>query len=116
MQVASPASVPSARWVLPALLGLGLALRPVHFRAISETAYPSLPLIATELAMHATLEWAQAILAGDWLSRDTYHPYFQWMRDLAPLETWYRWWGGKEIFQQAPLYTYFVVLLLLTRH
>jgi hypothetical protein len=105
------------RRALTAILGLGLALRLAHFWAISGTAYPSLPLIATELDMYATLEWAQAVLAGDWLSRDAYHPYFQWMRDLAPLETWHRWWGGKEIFQQAPLYVYLVALLLrLARH
>ena len=103
-----PANV---RWVLLAIVGLGLALRLAHFRAISGTAYPDLPLIATELDMYATLEWAQAILAGDWLGRDTYHPYFQWMRGLASPETWYRWWGGKEIFQQAPLYPYSVALL-----
>jgi len=97
-----------------ALLGIivvALALRLAHFWAITGTAYPDLPLVATELDMYATLEWARAILAGDWLGRDTYHPYFQWMRDLAPLETWYHWWGGKEIFQQAPFYPYWVALL-----
>lgn len=51
-------------------------------------------------------------MAGDWLGRDTYHPYFEWMRKVAPLETWYRWWGGKEIFHQAPLYPYLLAGLL----
>jgi hypothetical protein len=61
--------------------------------------------------MHAFWSWAQAIRAGDWLGRDTYHPYFGWMREMAPLETWHRWWGGAETFHQAPLYPYFVALV-----
>ncbi len=100
------------RWALPIIIGMGLALRIAHFWAISGTAYPDIPLVATELDMYATYQWAQTILAGDLIGRDTYHPYFQWMKDIAPLETWYRWWGGKEIFQQAPLYAYVVALLL----
>jgi 4-amino-4-deoxy-L-arabinose transferase-like glycosyltransferase len=62
--------------------------------------------------MYANWQWALRILAGDWLGRDTYHPYFEWMKAIAPLETWYRWWGGKEIFQQAPLYPYWVAGLM----
>jgi hypothetical protein len=112
MRRPSPEGAPTVRWLLLAILALGLALRLAHFRAISGTAYPSLPLVGTELDMYATLEWARTILAGDWLGRDTYHPYFQWMKGVAPLETWYRWWGGKEIFHQAPLYVYVVAWFL----
>lgn len=61
--------------------------------------------------MNITLEWARRI-PGDVLGRDTYHPHTEWMRKLAPPETWHRWWGGKEIFQQTPLYPYFVAGLL----
>src|SRR5436853_1475226 len=28
------------------------------------------------------------------------------MRDMAPRESWERWWGGKHVFHQAPLYAY----------
>jgi hypothetical protein len=62
--------------------------------------------------MFATLEWASTILDGDWLGRATFHPYFVWMQNLAPLETWYQWWGGQAIFHQAPLYPYWVAALL----
>src|SRR5205823_6378796 len=43
---------------------------------------------------------------GDVFGRDTIHPNTQWMRDMAPLESWERWWGGKHVFHQAPLYAY----------
>src|SRR2546428_4872899 len=56
--------------------------------------------------MAANFEWSGRILRGDVLGRDTPHPYTSWMRDIAPLATWERWWGGKAIFHQAPLHAY----------
>jgi hypothetical protein len=94
-------------------LGLGLLVRLLHFWWIAGTAFPKITLVFTQSDMYANWEWAQTILAGDWLGRDTYHPYFEWMKRIAPLETWYRWWGGKEIFQQAPLYPYLLAGLLM---
>ncbi|MBI4523754.1 MAG: glycosyltransferase family 39 protein [Deltaproteobacteria bacterium] len=101
-----------SRWLLPAVLLLGLVVRLLHFWAISGTAWPMHHLTATEADDYAFFKWAKTIIAGDWLGRDTYHPYFQWMQDIAPLETWYQWWGGKEIFHQAPLYPYLLAGLL----
>jgi len=94
------------------ILALGCAVRLVHFWAISHTAFLKITFVSTNSDPYAFWHWAQTILAGDLLGRDTYHPYFDWMKEMAPLETWYRWWGGKEIFQQAPLYPYFVAALL----
>ena len=34
------------------------------------------------------------------------------MGEIASEETWYRWWGGKEIFQQAPFYPYWLASIL----
>jgi len=96
----------STRWILIGILALGLLLRLLHFWAITGTAFPEIGFVLTQSDMYANWQWAQAILAGDWLGRETYHPYFEWMKRIAPLETWYRWWGGKAIFQQAPLYPY----------
>ena len=62
--------------------------------------------------MYAFWEWAQEILEGDLLGRNTYHFYYNWMGELASQETWYRWWGGKEIFQQAPFYPYWLAGIL----
>ncbi len=100
---------------LLSILGGGLLIRLVHFWAIARTAFPQAQVIFEQSDMHTFWRWAHTILAGDILGWDTYHPYFDWMRDMAPLETWYRWWGGKEIFQQAPLYPYFLAGLLALR-
>jgi 4-amino-4-deoxy-L-arabinose transferase-like glycosyltransferase len=87
-------------------------VRLAHLGALADTAFWKFPSVFTQSDMHGFLEWARAIQAGDWLGRDTYHPYTDWMRELAPLETWYRWWGGEHIFQQEPLYPYLLALLL----
>lgn len=99
-----------------ALVGIVVAaagIRLLHFAAIADTAFPQFPLVFTESDMHAFWGWAQSIVAGDWMGRDTYHPSFAWMRDMAPVETWHRWWGGKETFHQAPLYPYAIAAVLL---
>jgi len=98
------------RLFLSGILLLGLAVRLLHYSAISPTAFPQFPVFYTASDLHGTWEWARTILAGDWLGRDTWHPDFR--PDLAPRETWYRWWGGKAVFQQSPLYPYFVAGLL----
>ncbi len=98
--------------ILLVILVLGFLVRLLHFWAITGTAFPRITFIFTESDMYAFWQWAQTILAGDLLGRNTYHPYFDWMKYFAPLETWYRWWGGKQSFQQAPLYPYWVAGLL----
>lgn len=100
------------RWILLGIFVIGILVRVLHFWAISGTAIPQQALTAVDSDPYAFYHWATTILAGDWLGRDTYHPYFKWMRDMAPLDTWYRWWGGKEIFHQAPLYPYLLAGLL----
>ena len=110
----SRAATPSERehLLLLLILVVSLAIRVTHFLTIIGTAIPRFPLVFDQSDMHTFWEWAQTILAGDWLGRDTYHPAFNWMKAMAPQDTWYRWWGGKAIFQQAPLYPYFVAGLL----
>ena len=111
------ASTERTRLALIWILALGCAVRLNHYWAISQTAFLKITFVSTNSDPYASWQWAQTILAGDLLGRDTYHPYFTWMEEMAPLETWYRWWGGKEIFQQAPLYPYFVAgLLALSRN
>jgi len=101
-------SRPLTRAALAGIVVAALAIRLLHLHAIADTAFPRFPLAFTESDMHAFWSWAQAIVAGDWLGRDTYHPSFAWMREMAPIETWHRWWGGGQIFHQSPLYPYFV--------
>jgi Dolichyl-phosphate-mannose-protein mannosyltransferase len=101
-----------SRVVLLGILALGLLFRLIHFQALTETAFLKIPLIYTQSDMYAFWQWAQTILGGDLLGRNTYHYYFRWMQDIASQETWYHWWGGKEIFQQAPLYPYWLAGIL----
>jgi Dolichyl-phosphate-mannose-protein mannosyltransferase len=99
----------------PLVLGvaaLALLVRILHWHALEGTAFPFFPLVFAESDMHAFLVWATRILEGDWLGRNTYHVYTEWMKPIAPLETWHRWWGGREVFHQAPLYPYGVALAL----
>jgi len=98
--------------LLLVIFGIGLVLRLVYFWTISDSAILQHHSIMTEADDHAFFQWAQRILSGDWLGRDTYHPYFSWMQGMAPLDTWYQWWGGKEVFHQSPFYPYFLALLL----
>jgi 4-amino-4-deoxy-L-arabinose transferase-like glycosyltransferase len=103
-----PASADRTRRWLVAILASGCAIRLAHFWAISDTAFLKAPLAApaSNSDLYAFWQWAQTIAAGDLLGRNTYHPDF--LTSVAPMETWYRWWGGKEIFRQAPLYPYWV--------
>ena len=94
------------------IVALGLLFRLIHFQALADTAFLKIPLIYTQSDMYAFWEWAQEILDGDLLGRNTYHFYYNWMGELASQETWYRWWGGKEVFQQAPLYPYWLAGIL----
>jgi len=91
---------------------LGLVVRLLHWSALVQTSWPQHPLAYTEADTFAFYAWAQTILAGDWMGWNTFHPYFEWMRRMAPLEVWYQWWGGKEIFHQAPLYPYVLAVFM----
>src|SRR5262249_29085381 len=91
---------------------VALSIRLMHFMSIGRTAFPRFPLVFDQSDMNTYWEWAQTILAGDWLGRNTYHPAFIWMKAIAPQETCFQWWGGKAIVQQAPLYPYFMAGVL----
>jgi hypothetical protein len=100
------------RWYLLAILAVALGLRLGHLAVVARPPWLDVPAVFTDSDMHTYWQWAHTILAGDWWGRETYHPYFAWMKTLAPLQTWHRWWGGKEIFQEAPLYPYGLAGLL----
>lgn len=94
------------RVLLILILALGGGLRLAHLRA-----HLASPLGHMEQEIHYTdvwafTNWAGKIAAGDLLGRDTYHPYMDWMKSIAPLATFERWWGSRAIYHQAPLYAY----------
>ncbi len=66
--------------------------------------------IMTSSDFYCFSQWAKRIAAGDVLCRDTYHPYMDWMNPVADISVFEQWWGGKEIYHQAPLYAYLLAL------
>jgi len=88
------------------VLAFALALRLANLWWMSR-----LPLVTEQVRwpegdMAFYYAWSGKILDGDVLGRDTPHPYTQWMRAIAPQGTWERWWGGRQVFHNAPLYPY----------
>ncbi len=71
-----------------------------------------MPLVFTRSDMYANLLWARSILDQGWLNPQPYHPYVGWMQLIGSREEWMQWWGGGAIFQQSPLYAYFLSGLL----
>ena len=94
------------RRALLGVLAVALAARLVNLWLVSRLPLAEYQFHWAESDMAANFEWSGRILRGDVLGRDTAHPYTSWMRNIAPLATWERWWGGKAIFHQAPLYAY----------
>lgn len=104
---------PKRLWLL--LLGIvaaSFAFRLLNLWAVSDTPWIERYLTDPSGDDYAFFQWAKTILEGDWLGRDTYHPYYPWMRQVGDLEEWYRWWGGKEVFHQTPLFPYLLAIWL----
>ncbi len=62
--------------------------------------------------MHANLRWAESILEQGPLNPQPFHPYNDWMQLIAPFSTWVSWWGNPSVYQQSPLYAYFLAIIL----
>jgi len=84
-----------------------------HFLFCAYSALPEFTHFFTNSDMHANLEWAQGIVQQGWLNPHPYHPYNDWMQQIAPYEKWVQWWGGETVFQQSPLYAYLLAAWLM---
>lgn len=101
------------RWHQFALAGLVLVLLyGVHFFCCVRSPLIQIPFIYQETDMYANLLWARSIQDQGWLNPQPYHPYVSWMQLIGTREEWLQWWGGSAIFQQSPLYAYFLSGLL----
>jgi hypothetical protein len=96
----------SPRRSLLFILTVGLVVRLVNLHGMSQHPMAEYQFRSTEADMSLAYEWSGHILGGDVLGREPVHQYTVWMREIAPLETWERWWGGAQIFHTAPLYAY----------
>jgi 4-amino-4-deoxy-L-arabinose transferase-like glycosyltransferase len=83
-----------------------------HFLFCTNSALPEFVYYFTNSDMNANLQWANTIRQEGWLNPHPYHPYNDWMQEIAPYEKWVEWWGGEAIFQQSPLFAYLLAAFL----
>jgi hypothetical protein len=103
-------------WILAALV-LAVALiagsvRLVFWKTLSNHPVSRLNEVFLDSDLCGNLEWADSILSGDVFGIDTWHPYHSWMRSIGTPPEWAAWWGSAAVFQQAPLYPYFLAAVL----
>src|SRR6185503_5210275 len=93
---------------LCAVLVLAAAFRIANLVALAPHPLAEYQATWTDSDMAVNVRWADVIRDGDLLCRKTVHPFYPFHESIAPRATWERWWGGPEVFQQAPLYAYFL--------
>ncbi len=87
------------------LLALALRLAYVH----EDTTVIGLDVSRlSQTDNYVFAQWARVIADGDVLCREQPHAYHLWTRDVAPESKWLEWYGGQQIYHQAPLYPYLV--------
>jgi dolichyl-phosphate-mannose-protein mannosyltransferase len=101
-------STRGARLGLGAIVLLAALVRLSHFVALQRSELPRIQLYTPGADTAAHWEWSDEILAGDWLGRRTFHQSAPWMERIAPMATWYRWWGNPAVFHREPFYPYFL--------
>ena len=94
------------RRVLLVVLAVAFAARLANLSVMARLPVAEYQRSWAEGDMATAWAWSGRIVAGDLLGRDPVHQYASWMKEIAPVETWERWWGGKAVFHQAPLYAY----------
>jgi hypothetical protein len=82
-----------------------------HTWLSAHSAMIYIPFVFEASDMFINLQWAKSIQEQGWLNPHPYHAYVNWMQPIGTLDEWTRWWGGEQIFQQSPLYAYFLALM-----
>ena len=101
------------RWPYFALAGLVVVLLyGAHFLSCASSPVIQFPFVYANSDMYANLLWAKSIQYEGWLNPHPYHPYTTWMQPMGTEQDWAAWWGGSQIFQQSPLYAYFLSVML----
>jgi hypothetical protein len=80
----------------------------IHFVYCFNSALPEFTHEFVNSDMNANYLWAKGIHEQGWLNPKPYHPYNDWMQEIAPFEKWCEWWGSPAIYQQSPLFAYFL--------
>jgi len=101
----------SGRRLFAAVVLVGLAARLAHLAVTWNHPFHNLYTIWSESDMYQFVAWARHLAAGDWLDADTFRPYFEWQRQVAPPEVWNSWFGA-HVYYQPPLYPYLVAAVV----
>ncbi len=100
------------RWQAVLALSLLTAAYLVHFYYCAMSALPEFSELFVNSDMYGNLQWARQITEQGWLNPHPYHHFVDFMKEVAPYETWMRWYGGEAIFQRSPLFTYVLAAFL----
>ncbi|MBV9463087.1 MAG: glycosyltransferase family 39 protein [Verrucomicrobiae bacterium] len=103
---------PPWRKIFWALAAAVLAAHLLNAWICSRTALPDFPKYFLNSDLYANWLWSQNILEQGWWDVKPYHPYTDWMQEIAPYDQWVKWWQGEVIFQHSPLYVYLLALWL----
>ncbi|MFI5184124.1 MAG: glycosyltransferase family 39 protein [Vicinamibacteria bacterium] len=99
---------PSTRSLQLALVGLAVVVRLLHLAHVEPSPLFEFHRTFHESDMYMFDQWAQRIVAGDVLGRETYHPLVAWQIATAPVESWKGWYGDEPTFYKAPGYAYLI--------
>lgn len=80
-----------------------------HIALCADSPLFGFPYRLFGLDMNVNLRWAESIIQQGWLNPNPPHPYNHWMSKVGSYEEWEAWWQNIRIFQQSPLYAYFLV-------
>ncbi|MGB9511633.1 MAG: hypothetical protein WBU20_08115, partial [Candidatus Acidiferrum sp.] len=89
-----------------------VSLYSIHLYYCQHSTLQFLDAFFADSDMHSNLLWAKGIREQGWLNPVPYHPWGEWMQPIAPYAQWLNWWGGGQVFQQSPLYTYLLSLFM----
>jgi 4-amino-4-deoxy-L-arabinose transferase-like glycosyltransferase len=95
-----------------ALIVLALFTQGIQIWKCSTSPLAHFPDVFRNSDMFATKAWARSILEQGWTNPEPFHPETTWMKRIGTQAEWEAWWGGREIFQQSPLYAYLVAAFL----
>jgi len=102
----------SRLWPFAVAAVVCVLLYSIHLYDCQQSPLQYMDAVYVNSDMHANLFWAKGIRDQGWLNPVPYHPWANWMRDIAPYSQWLKWWGGEQVFQQSPLYAYVMSVIL----
>ncbi len=92
-------------------VGFAVAIRLAHLALVMPTPLIDFHREFVDSDMWVFDQWAQRLIAGDWLGYVPFHPVAAWQLAAAPAEKWAEWNGSAPTFLKAPFYAYLLAAL-----